>query len=394
MAEPCAIIGLDLINALGIGPDAVWDEMMAYTCGIRPLKRFDHGRYRSDMAAEIPGPLLAQLRDEAGEGHFSLTYSIARRAAHGALKSAFGEQRSTTPRRVGLVLATTKGDLPEFERQVQNREGPAKGLYNPYLLALELARDLKLEGPVLAVSGACATGLLAMIHAVRLVQRGGAEAVVAVGVDVLSDFVLSGFSSVGAMAPEPCRPYDEKRKGLSLGEGAGAVVLVPRGTYPQKELALVSGWGVANDARHITAPSPTANGLIQALRQTMAMACLEVDEVHYLNAHGTGTIYNDAMEARAIHQVFGESPPPVSSMKGYFGHTLGAAGIIEAALTVVALRRKTVPASLGLEHPGADIPIQPVATHLHRPPLTHALTIKSGFGGINVALSLSALPSL
>jgi 3-oxoacyl-(acyl-carrier-protein) synthase len=292
------------------------------------------------------------------------------------------------------VLATTKGDLPEFERQVQNREGPAKGLYNPYLLALELARDLKIEGTVLAVSGACATGLLAMIHAVRLVQRGGTEAVVAVGVDVLSDFVLSGFSSVGALAPEPCRPYDEKRNGLSLGEGAGAVVLVPRGTYPQKELALISGWGVANDARHITAPSPTANGLIQALRQTMAMACLEVDEVHYLNAHGTGTIYNDAMEAKAIHQVFGESPPPVSSMKGYFGHTLGAAGIIEAALTVVALRCKTVPASLGLEHPGADILIQPVATHLHRTPLTHALTIKSGFGGINVALSLSALPSL
>ena len=166
---------------------------------------------------------------------------------------------------MGLVLATTKGDLPEFERQVQNREGPAKGLYNPYLLALELARDLKLEGPVLAVSGACATGLLAMIHAVRLVQRGGAEAVVAVGVDVLSDFVLSGFSSVALLAPEPCRPYDEKRNGLSLGEGAGAVVLVPGGTYPQKELALVSGWGVANDARHITAPSPTANGLIQAL---------------------------------------------------------------------------------------------------------------------------------
>jgi 3-oxoacyl-[acyl-carrier-protein] synthase II len=225
-------------------------------------------------------------------------------------------------------------------------------------------------------------------------KGGGTEAVVAVGVDVLSDFVLSGFSSVGALAPEPCRPYDEKRNGLSLGEGAGAVVLVPRGTYPQKELALISGWGVANDARHITAPSPTANGLIQALRQTMAMACLEVDEVHYLNAHGTGTIYNDAMEAKAIHQVFGESPPPVSSMKGYFGHTLGAAGIIEAALTVVALRCKTVPASLGLEHPGADILIQPVATHLHRTPLTHALTIKSGFGGINVALSLSALPSL
>ena len=110
MAEPCAIIGLDLINALGAGPDVVWDEMMAYTCGIRPLKRFDHGRYRSDMAAEIPEPLLAQLRDEAREGgQFSLAFSIARHTAHGALEAAFGGQRCNTPRRVGLVLATTKG---------------------------------------------------------------------------------------------------------------------------------------------------------------------------------------------------------------------------------------------------------------------------------------------
>ncbi len=394
MGEPCAIIGIDLINALGVGPDTVWGGMMAYTCGIRPLTRFDQGRYRSDMAAELPGSLLAHFRDEAGERSFSLAYDIARRVTKGALVAAFGDQRSTTPRRVGLVLATTKGDLPEFERQVENLGGSSKELYNPYLLALEVARDLKLEGPVLAVSGACATGLIAMIHAVRLVQRGGTEAVVAVGVDVLSDFVLSGFSSVGALAPEPCRPFDEKRNGLSLGEGAGAVVLAPRGDYPQKELAMIGGWGVANDARHITAPSPTANGLIQALRQTMAMACLKVDDVHYLNAHGTGTIYNDAMEARAIRQVFGESPPPVSSMKGYFGHTLGAAGIIEAALTVVALRRKTVPASLGLQRPGADLLIQPVATHLHRTPMTNALTFKSGFGGINVALALSASPSL
>ncbi len=393
MPEPCAVIGLDLINALGMGPEAVWDEMMAYSCGIRTLTRFDQGRYRSDLAGELPGALLAQLRDEAQERPFSLTYSLARRSAQQALDAAWGKPESLAPPRVGLVLGTTKADLPEFERQVQNRESPAPGLFNPYRLAEALARDLKLEGPVLAVSGACATGLLAIIHAVRLVQRGGAEAAVAVGVDVLSDFVLSGFSSVAALSPEPCRPYDETRCGLSLGEGAGAIVVAPQGAYPQKELALITGWGVANDARHITAPSPTANGLIQALRQTLAMACLPAHEVHYLNTHGTGTVYNDAMEAKAIHQVFGDSPPPVSSMKGYFGHTLGAAGVIEAALTVLALRRQTVPASLGLRHPGPDIPIQPATTHLDRAPLTNALSIKSGFGGINVALSLKAVPA-
>jgi 3-oxoacyl-[acyl-carrier-protein] synthase II len=148
---------------------------------------------------------------------------------------------------------------------------------------------------------------------------------------------------------------------------------------------------VANDARHITAPSKTANGLIQALRQALAMACLPEGEVHYINGHGTGTQYNDAMEARAIAGVFGATNPPVSSMKGYFGHTLGAAGVIEAALTVMALQRRMVPASLGLKHPGTEAPINLVQQPLGVANFKNALTIKSGFGGINAVLALSAI---
>jgi 3-oxoacyl-(acyl-carrier-protein) synthase len=292
---------------------------------------------------------------------------------------------------MGLVLATTKGDVPEFERLVREGGEPRQGLFNPYVLARELSGKLHLRGPALAVSGACATGLFAIMHGARLLRRGAAEAVLILGVDVLSDFVLRGFSCVNALDPQPCRPYDASRCGLSLGEGAGAMVLAPMGKLPARELATIRGWAVANDARHITAPSKTANGLIHALRQALSMGGLPEGDVQYINGHGTGTRYNDAMEAKAIARVFGATNPPVSSMKGYFGHTLGAAGVIEAVLTVMAMQRHMVPASLGLENPGTDALINLMKQHQGVENFKNALTIKSGFGGINAVLALSAI---
>jgi 3-oxoacyl-(acyl-carrier-protein) synthase len=169
------------------------------------------------------------------------------------------------------------------------------------------------------------------------------------------------------------------------------MVLAPMGKLPARELATIRGWAVANDARHITAPSKTANGLIHALRQALSMGGLPEGDIQYINGHGTGTRYNDAMEAKAIASVFGSTKPPVSSMKGYFGHTLGAAGVIEAVLTVMAMQRHMVPASLGLENPGTDASINLVKQHLGVENFKNALTIKSGFGGINAVLALSAI---
>ncbi len=391
MPSGVAVVGMEVITALGSDPLRVWDRMLGNASGIKPLQRFPHGAYQSDWAGEIAAEDLAAYGCASSGEKFSLTWCLAYQAGKKALEQAFAGTTAVADREIGLVLATTKGDLPEFERLVRQGGGPVLGLFNPYVLARELSGKLHLRGPALAVSGACATGLFAIIHGARLLRRGTADAVLIIGVDVLSDFVLRGFSCVSALDPQPCRPYDAGRAGLSLGEGAGAMVLAPRGRLPARELAAIQGWGVANDARHITAPSRTANGLIQALRQALATSGLPADEVHYINGHGTGTQYNDAMEARAIATVFAAARPPVSSMKGYFGHTLGAAGVIEAALTVMALKRRMVPASLGLKHPDREASINLVQQPLRVPNFKNALTIKSGFGGINAVLALSAI---
>ncbi len=393
MGRRCAIVGIDVVTALGAGTEVVWDQMRQYACGIRPLRRFPRGRYQTDFAAEIPPELLAQYRSESAGKPSSHAFALALDTARKALKQAFGESLSAVADQTALVLATTKADLPEFERLCADGAEPFPGRFNPYILARDLAKELGLGGPVVSVSKACASGLFAIIHAARLVARGSARAAVAVGVDILSDFVLSGFSSVAALDPQPCRPYDESRQGLSLGEGAGAVVLAPAGAHPGREFAMVQGWGIANDARHITAPAKDANGLILALRRALETAGWSEGDIHYVNGHGTGTKYNDSMEARAIARTFGHPTPPVSSMKGYFGHTLGAAGIIEAVLTVAALRHQTVPASLGLKTPGVEEPINLCNRHLKLEDLANALTIKSGFGGINAVLALSVTTS-
>jgi 3-oxoacyl-(acyl-carrier-protein) synthase len=387
--EQCAIVGMGLVTALGAGVEEVWRAVLASTSGIRLLRRFPHGRYGSNYAGELPEEVVNALTSQAPNGDAPLAFLLAHKAAREALAGAFPGPGSRPRGRVGLVLATTKGDLPEFENLVRDGTLPRRGHFNPYLLARDLASALGLDGPVAAVSGACASGLFALIQGARLLARGAAGAVLAVGVDVLSDFVLAGFTSVAALDPQPCRPYDAARAGLTLGEGAGAAVLARPDAWPDREMARIAGWGVANDARHITAPSRDANGLSQAMRLTLAHAGLAPAEIGYINGHGTATLYNDAMEAKAISHIFGAGTP-VSSLKGYLGHTLGAAGLIEAILTVAALQARTIPASLGFTTLGEDDPIHVVNRHLPQPGLGAALTLKSGFGGINAALALGS----
>jgi 3-oxoacyl-(acyl-carrier-protein) synthase len=386
--EQCAIVGMGLVTALGAGVEEVWGAVLASTGGVRLLRRFPQGRYGSNYAGELPEAVLKGLTSQAGDGAPPLAFLLALKAAREALAGAFPGPGSR-PRHVGLVLATTKGDLPEFEDLMRQGTPPRRGHFNPYLLAQDLAAALGLDGPVIAVSGACASGLFALIQAARLLARGAAEAVLAVGVDVLSDFVLAGFTSVAALDPQPCRPYDASRAGLSLGEGAGAAVLAHPKAWPDRELARLAGWGAANDARHITAPSRDANGLSHAIRLALARAGLAPAEIGYINGHGTATLYNDAMEAKAISHIFGKATP-VSSFKGYLGHTLGAAGLIEAVLTVAALQARMLPASLRFTAQGADDPINVINRHIPQPGLRGALTLKSGFGGINAALVLTA----
>jgi 3-oxoacyl-[acyl-carrier-protein] synthase-1 len=285
-----------------------------------------------------------------------------------------------------LVLATTKAGVDELERHAGGVDGEGICHYLPSVMASDLAAELRLGGPVFAVSNACASGLLAVMEAARILDGAQCDQVLVVGVDIVSDFVLAGFSCLKALSPLPCRPFDKGRNGLSLGEGAGAILLTKdRGRHG---LAAVRGWAATNDATHITAPSRTGSGLTAALATALKVSGLVPDDIDYINAHGTGTVFNDEAEALAIHSTFGPGVP-VSSMKGYLGHTLGAAGIIEMCLCVMALRDRIIPASLGSQKLGVSSPIRVAVCHQQVSQMDHIVSIKCGFGGMNAVVILT-----
>jgi 3-oxoacyl-(acyl-carrier-protein) synthase len=285
------------------------------------------------------------------------------------------------PPESALVLSTTKGAVDELLREGGGWSG------QPWNLAHEIAKAAGLTGPTATVSGACASGTIALIRAAQMIKTGeGPGTVLVVGIDLLSLFVTGGFARLHALTPDTCRPFDRHRDGLALGEGAGAVLLANAAEAQRLNwpiLAEIDGCGVSGDAGHITAPCREASGLKRALALCTDNGRKAVGAV---NAHGTGTKFNDAMEIKG----FREALPPVTpyhSVKGAIGHTLGAAGVIEAALAVQALATGVIPPTVGLAEPELDSGRLSGhdALSLRHPSV---LSCNSGFGGINAAVRL------
>lgn len=386
MSEAYPILAGEVVTALGAGTDEVWRRMLEGSGGIRPLRRFAPGKFLTEVAAEVPLETESLLRAREPAPAAGRAWLFALAAARRALEACPAVDR---PLRTGLVLSTTKGEIGAIERLVTHPADPVDAHHDPGAFARDLSAALGLAGPVLAVSNACASGLVAVAQGARLLRRGEADRVLVVGVDALGEFLLAGFSALNALSKGPCRPFDARRTGLSLGEGSAALMLARPECAGRPPEAVLRGWAITNDAHHITAPSRTGEGLIRALTQALAMAGLRPAEIDYINGHGTGTLYNDEMEAKAVRAVFGLPTPPVTSMKGYFGHTLGAAGVIETVLSLAALRARTVPASLGLNEPGVSEPITLPRAHLPLPRFDHFVTHKCGFGGMNAVLVIS-----
>jgi 3-oxoacyl-(acyl-carrier-protein) synthase len=283
----------------------------------------------------------------------------------------------------GLVLATTKGDV---EREVlylrSGGEMPTLGGE-----ASRLARTAGVGGAVHAVSTACSSGLAAMIDAAIAVLQEDAKEMIVVAGDESTSFVHDGFRALRATSVRGCRPFDQSRDGLMLGAAAGAVVLR---AAEEGDSVVISGFGVSNDASHMTAPDPTGAGLVRAIEGALTLAGLPPENIDVVFAHATGTRYNDAMETTAIRQVFlqnGGKRPAVTAVKSLIGHTLGAAGLVESALAVKILEQQVVPGIIGLELPefeGIDF-----VRSRREIPVRHVLKMASGFGGMNAAVILS-----
>ena len=261
-----------------------------------------------------------------------------------------------------------------------------------------VGEHLGLRGPRCAVAVACASGAMAIGLGANMLLDGVAPMILAGGSDALCPFTLSGFSSLQALDPSPCRPFDQNRKGLNLGEGSAVLVLETLAgakARNAKVLAVLRGWAMTNDAFHPTAPQQQGIGLAECMRLAMEMAEVSGDEIGYVNAHGTGTPLNDVAEASAYETAFsGRSRPiPVSSTKSYFGHCLGAAGALEAAITIAAIRCGALFPTLRLTDPIESPSIDWLRGDVRRQPLPLAMSASAGFGGSNTVLIFGSVPA-
>jgi 3-oxoacyl-[acyl-carrier-protein] synthase-1 len=314
-----------------------------------------------------------------------------------ATADALADSGENTTLRTGFVNATSTGGMDlteEFFKEFADND--AKGRLRDVVghecadSTRHIADRLGINGFTATISTACSSAANAIIFGAGLIRQGLADRVVAGGTDALCRFTLNGFRSLGILDTELCRPFDQSRAGLNLGEGAGYVVLQRDDTLTSEPWGYLSSWANANDAFHQTASSSVGEGAYRAMKQAIDMAGLAPSDISYINAHGTGTANNDASEAAALSRIFGEKIPPFSSTKPFTGHTLAAAGGIEAVISLLAIKFGVVFPNLNFTYPmEANSPI-PQTILREGVVIKHVLSNSFGFGGNNSSLIFSA----
>jgi 3-oxoacyl-[acyl-carrier-protein] synthase-1 len=273
-----------------------------------------------------------------------------------------------------LILSTTKGNIDVLEKQYTDI--PEERIYLPEF-AKTIGDHFKCGNAPLVVSNACISGLLAIIIAKRFIENGIYENVIVCGADLVSEFTLSGFKSFNALSEEPCKPFDVQRAGINLGEAA-AGILISKNKISD---IIISAGASANDANHISGPSRTGDGLYQAISKTFEIRGKK--DVDFISAHGTATEFNDEMESVAFFRA-GLTNIPLNSLKGYYGHTLGTAGVLESIISIQSLNENELIKSIGFETRGTTQKLNMI-TKTEKKKLQSCLKTASGFGGCNAA---------
>ena len=385
---PIAITGLGTLSAAGMNLGESLECLFRNERHPHPPKRFltDH---------PVSYPVL-ELREEfvpplaGGEAVYARTSQLAVMAALEALNDAGWDSKSLRGKRVGICVGTTVGcslNCDEFYRDYKEAQQPDMKMIDRFLRsnpAAAIARHFKFDGPTQTVVNACSSGTDAIGIGAAWLRAGACDIVIAGGADELARVTYAGFSSLMISDTDPCKPFDVERKGLNLGEGAGLLVLETADIRQDKKVrSYLCGYGSASDAYHLTAPHPDGMGLKQALSEAFQTAGVQSSQIAFINAHGTGTPDNDRVESRVMAEVM--PGVPFVSTKGYTGHTLGAAGGIEAVFTVACLQRGEIPASVGFSIPDPELAATPVAENTIISG-DFALSESLAFGGNNAVL--------
>lgn len=325
----------------------------------------------------------------------SRTALLGMTAAREALSDSSLDLSSPSgPLRVGLISSTSTGGMDLTESFYPAfRENPSHGGRLRYVASHDAADSTERMASFLGITGfrttistACSSAANAIMLGARMIRQGMLDVVIAGGTDALCKFTLNGFASLMILDKAPCRPFDESRAGLNLGEGAGYLVLQSEATISKAPYCLLSGYANANDAFHQTASSSDGTGAYLAMKDALNKANLQPGEVDYINAHGTGTPNNDASESKAICRLFEDRIPYFSSTKTFTGHTLGAAGGVEAVFSVLSLHRGILYPNLNFTTPMQETGLIPVARYQEGVSLRSVLSNSFGFGGNNASL--------
>jgi 3-oxoacyl-(acyl-carrier-protein) synthase len=383
-----AITGLGIVSGLGLGPAVHLQALRTARSGLRPLSLFSLPGLPPLPVGEVDSELVQSQ-------HPSRTIALALLAARQA-----AAQQPLSGHGV-VAVGTTTGGILESEQHYLRHRGQ-EGRTDRALLrhhpagavADVLAAELRLSGERHTFSTACSSSANAIGYGAACIHQGKPWALVG-GTDSLSRLTYAGFHSLKLLSDEPCRPFDQARRGLSLGEGAAFFLLEDEARARKRGapiLGRVDGWGCSADAYHMTAPHPEGAGALEAMKAALADAEVAASDVDYVNAHGTATPANDRAEGLALSSLFKAPGPLVSSTKGATGHTLGAAGAMEAVFCVLALGAGFAPPTTGLIEADPTIPLRHVPPGGVSAPLRVALSNSFGFGGNNASLVFTRAP--
>lgn len=396
MSERIAITGMGVVSPIGQGVEAFWAALVNGVSGISTIEHFATEDLRVRRGGEVKQlralPTAVQPLPPCRASQFLI------HAATEALAMAGLHPDDGPATRLGVVIGSALGGMAEAERWQEEAcdlhalagapyDGPTR----------QLAAWLGSTGPVISLSTACASGATTIGLGADLLRAGAATAVIAGGVDVLSRFVMRGFNNLRSLTRDEVRPFDRRRKGLLLGEGAGLVVLERATTAAQRGVrpyGYVLGHASCADGAHITAPDPEGRGLEQAIRLAMANAGVRAEAVEFISAHGTGTPLNDQMETRVFKKILGPHAyrVPINSIKAHMGHTMGAAATLETMLCLLAWRHGRIPPTLHYAEPDPACDLDYVTGEARMAHPRLSLNTAAGFAGCNACLVLEGGP--
>lgn len=405
MKPRIVVTGIGVVTPIGSGREAFWSALTAGVSGGGTISAFDASPYATQIAAECRDfdPMAYMHRKLAGRMGRNSQMAVA--AAMQAVQDAGLDLAVMDTARVGCCVGAAAGDFNTLEENhVEFLDRGAKAISPfcvpkviPNMPAGNVAIALGIHGPNFAALSACATGAHSIGMALLLLRAGQADVMLAGGVEsTITPFVLNGYVAMGALSKRndaparASRPFDKTRDGFVMGEGAGVLVLETleharaRGAEP---IAEVAGFGATADGFGLAQPDPEAAWTAKAMELALRDAGMSASDVQYINAHGTSTPANDRSETKAILKVFGDAPPLVSSNKSMIGHTLGAAGAIEAAATALTVKHDLVPPTINFEVPDEEIPLDVVPNVARSVRVEAALSNSFGFGGQNGVLA-------